>query len=392
MQGVLAPAFGIDLADPALVADPYPAYAALREHRVGWGERLGCWVAADHHSVAQLARTASLVSAGGSRTGDDDERRTLQRAEDGEHERLRTAVVDVFHGEALRRLIPYVAKAANELATHCLAGGEADLMSDFAHPLAMRVIARVLGLPDAELEPLTEWTAVIASGMCTTHRAASGPPTGTVAAAQRHVLDSVARLCETRRRERQDDLVSRLVHDPRLSPGEARAMVRLLLFTGSHPTALAIGNAALTLATHPAQWDALASRPDWLPLTVEECFRFEPVIQAVAREARVELEVAATLIRPGDQVILLYGSANRDEQVFPRADSFDVARSPNPHIAFGRGVHACLAPGLARLELAAALECLLRRGLTIRLSGEPVRLGNPVLRGLARLPVRLERR
>jgi cytochrome P450 len=380
MQGALA----------AAVADPYPAYAALRERGLAWSTDVNGWVAADYRSVVQLARSASLVRAGRSRT-DDDEQRTLQRVEGAEHERLRTSVADVFLGEALRRLGLDVASVADELVTRCLTGGVVDLMSDFAHPLAMRVIGRVLGLPDAELAPLVEWTAVIASAMRTTPRPGGGPD-GAVAEAQRHVVDSIARVCEARRREPRDDLVTRLVHDPELRHGEARAMVRLLLFTGSHPTALAIGNAALTLASHPDAWDALCRRPDRLARAVEECLRFEPVIQVAARQATAEIEVAGTRIRPGDQVVLVYGSANRDERVFPRADSFDVGRSPNPHVAFGRGVHACLGPGLARLELSAALECLLRRKLAIRLAGEPVRLENPVLRGLARLPVRLGRR
>jgi cytochrome P450 len=390
MQGALAAAAVIDLADPSVVADPYPAYAALRERGLGWSAHVNGWVAADYRSVVQLARSAALVRAGRTRS-DDGEQRTLQRVDGAEHERLRSSVAGVFHGEALRRLTLEVASLADELLSRCLTGGVVDLMSDFAHPLAMRVIGRVLGLPDAELARLVEWTAVIASAMRTTPPPGSGPA-GAVAEAQRHVVDSIARVCEARRREPRDDLVTRLVHDPGLRDGEARAMVRLLLFTGSHPTALAIGNAALTLASHPDEWDALSRRPDWLARAVEECLRFEPVIQVSARQAAAEIEMAGTRIRPGDQVILLYGSANRDERVFPRGDSFDVGRSPNPHVAFGRGVHACLGPGLARLELAAALERLLRGRLAIRLAGEPVRLENPVLRGLSRLPVRLGRR
>jgi cytochrome P450 len=384
MQATASPVAGVHLADPAFLADPYPAYAALRAQRVQWVQELHSWLAADYESVLELLTSRRFVRAHGpSNAG----ARTLQRAEDADHARLRSAVADVFHGEALGRLAVHVARLADDLVDRCCASGPVDLMSELAHPISIRTIAHVLGLPAEDLCALTTWTATIASAMGPAPSPAARSAAGTATGA---IVDYIARVADARARQPRDDLASRLVGDPRLGGGEAPAMIRLLLCTGSHPMALALGNALLLVAQHDEGWGTLLERPALVPRAVEECLRFETVIQVTSRRATAPTEVAGRRLLAGDDVILLCGSANRDGAVFPRADVFDVTRSPNPHLAFGRGGHACLAPLLARLEMRAVFEALLRRRIVIRSESEPVRLTSPVLRGLERLPAQLE--
>lgn len=377
----------VDLAAPAFLADPYPAYAALRASGVRWSDSAEAWLVADHGLVVQLSRSPLFVRSAEQLDTGDETARTLQRVERGDHARLRSTVADVFHGEAALRLKEWVTGRADELLASCAAGGTVDLMSDLAHPLSIHTIARVLGLPEADLETLVGWTGTIAAAM---GPAPSPAAQSAARAATEAVAAYVARMVAVRSARPCGDLVSRLAGDPRLSPGESLAMVRLLLFTGSHPMALALGNSLALLASYPLQWETLRRRPELLPRAVEECMRFDPVIQAASRRATTDVVVGGALIRAGEHVVLLYGAANRDERVFPRADVFDVARDPAPHVAFGRGIHACLAPALARMELGVVLERLLTRGLTLRAAGPPVRLANPVMRGFERLPARLE--
>src|SRR5215472_10426327 len=144
----------LDLADPAFVADPYPAYARLRAGGPRWSGPLRAWLVADHHSVAHLLRSQLLVRHP---DASDEANRSLQRVEGPEHGRLRSTVADVFHGAGIRRLTRMVGRDAGELVAHCASGEPLDLMAGLAHPLAIRTIARVLGLPAEDLGPLAGW-------------------------------------------------------------------------------------------------------------------------------------------------------------------------------------------------------------------------------------------
>jgi len=387
MSGPTIPIADLDPSDPAFLADPYPTYAALRPQRVQWAEGVQSWVAADYRSVVELSKSRFFVRSAEPAHAVDDASRTLQRVEGADHARLRSTVAPAFRGASVRRLAADIAHLADGLVAGCCAGATADLMSELAHPLSIRAVAIVLGLPGEDLDALIEWTAVIAAAMGPAPPAAAR---SSAMAAGEAIAEYVARVGEARRRQPRDDLVSRLVGDRRLSRGEGLAMIRLLLFTGSHPMALALGNALLLLARRPEQWETLLRRPALVPRAVEECLRFDPVIQMTSRRALATVDVAGRRIEAGDEVILLCGSANRDEGVFRRPDVFDVMRDPNPHLTFGRGTHACLAPMLARLEVGAALESMVRRRVAIRSAGRPRRLASPVLRGLERLPARLE--
>lgn len=388
MRSPAAEVSDLDLSEPAPAADPHGTGARPPVGGTRWSNSLRAWLITDHGAVARLLRSPLLVRAP-ERPDRDDANRSLQRVERPEHARLRATVADVFHGPAALRLRGPVGRLADELVARCASGVPVDLMAEVAHPLATGAIAQVLGIPAEDLGGLAAWSTSIAAAM--------GPapwPRARAAADSARAASGayVERMVAARARQPGDDLVSRLVTDTRLSRGEAGAMVRLLLFTGAHPTALAIGNALDLLARYPPQLEAVRHQPWLLPGAVEESLRFETVINLTSRRATADCVVGGARVRAGDQVALLLGFANRDGRVFRRADEFDVARDPGPHLAFGRGVHACLAPVVARLVVRAALDALVRQNVTLLPAGAPVRLPTPVMRGFEILPARLQRR
>jgi cytochrome P450 len=186
----------------------------------------------------------------------------------------------------------------------------------------------------------------------------------------------LAGLLEERRARPVDDLLSRLilaeVDGDRLTPEELLGFFTLLLVAGNETTANLINNAILCLLEHADQLARLRAEPELLTLAIEEVLRYRSPFQAVFRTTRCPVEMHCRVIPPGQLVLPMIGSANRDPRHFTDADRFDITRDPNPHIAFGHGIHFCLGAPLARLEARIALADLVQRlkGLTLA-STEP---------------------
>ncbi len=209
-------------------------------------------------------------------------------------------------------------------------------------------------------------------------------------------IDYLRRLSAARRRKPGDDLLTSLLlaeeAGDRLSEEELFSMVLLLIVVGHETSVNLIGNGMLSLFQHPQQLTQLRWEPALLPLAVEEMLRYDcPVERAPMRFAAEDVRLGNQLIRRGDSVSLVLGSANRDAAIFDNPDTFDIRRSPNKHLAFGLGVHYCLGAPLARLEGRVAIGTLLRRLPDIQLDIpiEKLRWGtNPIMRGAHRMPVK----
>jgi cytochrome P450 len=175
----------------------------------------------------------------------------------------------------------------------------------------------------------------------------------------------LARMTEERRRHPEDDLLTRLIEaevdGERLSADEILGFFQLLVVAGQETTSDLINNAMLCLLENPDQLALLRSQPDLLPQAIEEVLRYRSPLQWMLRAPRRDVELHGKTIPAGSLVLPMIGSANRDPRVFPEPNRFDIARNPNPHVAFGHGIHFCLGAPLSRLEAAIALSDILTR-------------------------------
>jgi len=202
----------------------------------------------------------------------------------------------------------------------------------------------------------------------------------------------VARLLEQRRTRPADDMLTRLVEaevdGDRLSEDDILGFFQLLLLAGSETTTNLIGSAVLCLAEDPDQLARLRAEPDLLPSAIEEVLRYRPPVQAVFRQTRRDVELGGRTIPAGKLVMAMIGSANRDPRQFRHPRRFDVARDPNPHVAFGHGIHFCIGAPLARLEARIALADFLARAPRFRLDGRWMPGLSFHVHGPTRLPIR----
>jgi unspecific monooxygenase len=267
-----------------------------------------------------------------------------------------------------------------ELAAELLAavdGASFDAVGDFAEPLPVLVISELLGVPRSHAPQLRDWSQAIVR----MYEPAPSPEVVAAAVAAAQDFAALIReLADERRAEPRDDLISDLVATD-LSPDEVVASAVLLLNAGHEASVNVFGNGLVALLER-------GLRPaDDVALTVEEMLRFDAALQLFERTATAPVTIGDVTIEPGQKVAALLGAANRDPEVFADADVVDVRRDPNPHLAFGVGVHFCLGAPLARMELAESLSALFAAYPDLRLDGEPESRGTFVLRGYRSVPV-----
>ncbi|PRY45987.1 cytochrome P450 [Umezawaea tangerina] len=390
-----------DQQDPAFIADPYPAFAALRERgEVHWHEGLGVAVTLSHAAGSAVLRHRSL-----GRLWSDVKpveaftsfnllhRNSLLENEPPTHGRLRRLVAAAFGRGHVERLRPWIAdlsdRLVDELRAKIAEHGSADLLAHVAAPLPVEVIAELLGVPGSERALLQPWSNAIVKMY------EFGLPQEKRDAAERAAGEFVAYLRELvalRRGQPGNDLVSDLVavtdtDGGRLTEDELVATAVLLLMAGHEATVNVIGNGVLALMRHPDQWRRLIADPSLMPTAAEELIRYDSPLQLFERTATAEVEIAGYKLEPGDKIAALLGAAARDPLVFASPDALDIGRFPNQHLGFGAGIHYCLGAPLARIEVEAALGALVRKLPGAELAAEPRRRAEFVIRGLHELPL-----
>jgi len=308
----------------------------------------------------------------------------------GDHRRLRRLVSKAFTPRMIERLRPRIQEIADGLLDPVVVDGEMELVSTYAFPLPITVIAELLGVPSADRDQFREWSDAFV-------RPALGPDE--VARFMESMTQFVAylhALFETRRGEPGDDLISALVAvedgGDTLSEKELTSMASLLIVAGHETTVSLIGNAVVALLTHPEQRALIERDPSLLPRAVEELIRYDgPVERTLNRWAAVDVELGGKTIPRGESVIVVLGAADRDPERFGAPDALDLtAEREARHLGFGRGSHFCLGAPLARLEAEIALETLLRRlpGLRLAIPRDELRWRPVTLfRSLVALPV-----
>jgi cytochrome P450 len=386
---------GFDLNEPSFVADPYPVFAELRAAgRALWHPELSMWLATRHADVDAVLRHRGLGRVFITRQGPEWETFNLLHSdsildsEPPKHTRLRSLVAKAFtrsHVEALR---PAIRQQAEQLLDQVDADEPFDIITALAEPLPVLVIADLLGVPEADRSDLRPWSQAIVK----MYEYATTPQQQ---AAARQAADEfagfVADLARHRAEHPGDDLLTRLVQvrdgSDRLSESELVATAVLLLNAGHEASVNGFGNGLVALLQRRGQWERLLREPSLVPTAVEEMLRFDSPLHLFERTAKVDVEVAGVTVRAGEKIAALLGSANRDPEVFAEADEFDVARDPNPHLAFGAGIHFCLGAPLARAEMQTSLELLLERFADLDLAGPPQARPTFVLRGFTSVPV-----
>jgi cytochrome P450 len=376
----------LDLTAPGFVADPYPALARERaQGPLAWHEQSGMFLTFDHATAGAVLRDRRL-----GRIWKDREpaaylepfnllhRNQMMENEPPVHTRMRRLVSSAFNRGHVERLRPRV----RELAAELLAGVDPsgfDVVGEYAEPLPVLVICELLGVPTSLAPQLRDWSQAIV-------RMYEVAPGGAVVDAAVRAAEDFAAMVRELARERaadpRDDLVSDLVRGGGLSEDEVVASAVLLLNAGHEASVNVFGNGLVAMLR-------AGVRPvgDQVAPCVEEMLRFDSALQLFERTATAEVELAGVRVEPGQKVAALLGAANRDPAVFDDADTFRVDRDPNPHLAFGAGLHFCLGAPLARMELVESLGHLLRTLPDLALAGEPESRGTFVLRGYHAVPV-----
>ncbi|WP_233149947.1 cytochrome P450 [Kineosporia sp. A_224] len=405
-----------DPADLSFLADPYPAFAALRaQGEVHRHDTMGLHVAVSHAACDAVFRDRGL-----GRIWKDKEpaeqfpafnmlhRTSILENEPPTHTRLRRLVAGAFGRGHVERMRPWIGDLADSLVADLVdrlrdggdppagdAGGPgtgaADLIAAVAEPLPVEVIAQLLNVPPHDRVHLRPWSNAIVKmyeyGLDETRRTQAEAASAAFVAYLRELV------ADRRAHPREDDMVSDLVAasdgEDRLTEDEIVGTCVLLLMAGHEATVNVVGNGMLAMLRHRDQWERVVADAGLVPAATEEMLRFDSSLQLFERTATRDVEVAGTVVRAGEKVAALLGAANRDPAVFADPDRFDVGRTPNPHLGFGAGIHFCLGAPLARVEIQSVLAALRTRMPGIVLAQEPVRRPEFVIRGLESLDVAL---
>ncbi len=392
---------------------PHWAFELLRrEDPVRWQEEpapnQGFWAVTRFRHIEQvLSDPKAFSSARGvtleEQTAEEVEaRRSMIDMDPPRHSRLRRLVSKHFTRSAVVQYESFVREQTRLVLDRALPRGELDFVEHVSRELPIRVLARIMGVPDQDLPMCIELgDAMIAQADPEYSRAVIDQedtsayrllPFRSPAAVE--LMEYGHGLAAERRREPAEDLVTKLVHaevdGERLSEREFDNFFCLLIVAGNETTRHGISHGMLALMEHPDQWRRLIDDPGLMPPAAEEILRWGSPTMHFRRTAARDLELGATRIREGDKVVVWFVSGNRDDEVFPQPFRFDVGRDPNPQMAFGSGgPHICLGAHLARLEIRVMFEELLPRLADIELTGPVERLRSNFINGIKHMPVRV---
>jgi cytochrome P450 len=369
-----------NLFTPEVIADPYAYYGRLREEDpIHWNEAYELWVVTRHDDLTWLTRHHELFSSAvfkndprpayppidESDLGLYDYVRNYQGDQFIQHDRpehleMRKIVHTYFTPKAMETWRPFVRDAVKELLDAAEAKGSMDIMRDLATPLPVMVIAQMMGVP-AEQRPyvreLAEKLLYIGRGEYDRMKP--------LTEGMRGMIDFVSPLVDQRIVDPGDDFISVLARGERegvFSRHEVLVNTSLLLLAGHETTINLLCNGTLSLMRHPDQWALLKQDPAGRArLATEECLRYDSPVVSIQRIAAQDVEMRGKVMRKNDRIRWFISSANRDPDAFGNPLDFDISRHPNPHVAFGSGVHHCLGATLARLEGQEVFKALAER-------------------------------
>jgi cholest-4-en-3-one 26-monooxygenase len=382
----------VDLTDGAFYAgDSRSVYKWMRDNEPVFRDRNGLAAAASYQAVIDAERQPELFSNAGGIRPDQDAPPMMIAMDDPGHLLRRKLVNAGFTRKRVKDREPAIGALCDALIDGVCERGECDFVWDIAAPLPMAVIGDMLGVLPAEREMFLKWSDDMVSFLSSTTAQEDFQVSMDAFAAY---TEYMTRMIADRHEEPTDDLVSVLVHaevdGEKLADHEIVTEVLLLLIGGDETTRHTLSGGTAQLLRHPDQHARLVNDVDLLPNAIEEMLRWTAPVKNMARTMTADTEFHGVQLKQGEKIILLFESANFDEQVFGDPENFRIDRNPNNHMAFGFGTHFCLGNQLARLELSMMQTRLLRRLPDMELaSGDalPLRPANFVS-GLERMPVR----
>jgi cytochrome P450 len=387
---------------PGFVDDPYPVYAALREHDPVHELAPGSWLLTRYEEVDAVYRSADVSSDKqrefGPRLGvgtpiHEHHTTSLVFSDPPLHTRVRRLLMGALNQRAMARMEPGLVTLVDGLLERMADRPAPDLIEDFAALIPVDVIGNLLDVPQAERAPLRGWSLAILSALEPAPDAALLATANAAVREFMHYLRSLVAQRRTHPGDPQADVLTRLIQGEvdgeKLSETELLHNCIFLLNAGHETTSNLIGNGMHALLAHREQIDRLLADPTLLPSAVEELLRFESPLQFNNRLTTAPMQLGGRDVPAGSFLTLAIGAANRDAAQFPNPARLDIGRKPNLHLAFGHGAHACAGMNVARLEGRIAIGRLLQRYPRITAAGEPQRDRRVRFRGLRHLPVSL---
>jgi cytochrome P450 len=402
-------AIDYDMFTPEVIADPYTYYGRLREEDpVHWNEKYELWVITRYDDLVWLTRRHELFSNAvfkndprppypeiyESDLGLYEYVRNYQGEQFIQHDRpehldMRMVVHEYFAPKSMEQWRPLIQSAIKDLLDEAEEKGRMDVMRDFATPLPVLVIAQLMGIPYEDrpyIRQLAEKLLNIGRGEPDRMQPLTEGMKG--------MIDYVSPLVDERIVNPGDDFISVLASGEKqgiFTRHQVLVNTSLLLLAGHETTINLICNGTLAFTRHPEQWELLKEDPAGRTVrATEECLRYDPPVKSIQRIASQDVEMRGKLIHKDDRIRWFISPANRDPEVFPEPDKFDINRYPNSHVAFGSGIHHCLGAYLARMEGQEAFKALAERFPSLHLETEVEKLEyqpSITFRSLKALPV-----
>lgn len=398
-----------NLFSPDVIANPYAFYGQLRdEDPVHWNETYALWLITRHDDLVWLTRHHELFSSAVFKNDPRPAYPAIDESDLGlyayvrnyqgdqfiQHDRpahleMRRVMHSYFTPKSMEAWRPFVRAAVEELLDAAEAKGEMDVMRDLATPLPVLVIAEMMGVPKAErgyIRQLAEKLLYIGRGDYDRMKP--------LTEGMRGMIDYVSPLVDKRIVDPGDDFISVLARGEKqgvFTRHQVLVNTSLLLLAGHETTINLLCNGTLAFTQHPDQWELLKQDPAGrAKQATEECLRYDSPVVSIQRIATQDVEMRGKVLRKDDRVRWFISSANRDPDAFPNAETFDIFRHPNQHVAFGSGTHHCLGATLARVEGQEVFKALAERFPNMRAETEDLEYQPSItFRSLKSLPVTL---
>lgn len=378
------------------VATQHEALRRLRaEDPVHWDEKNQFWLVTKYEDVRHVSKNAHLFCSGHGVLPNSDEKVSIVTMDDPQHARMRAILSRGFTPRVVLHQEALVHRFMAEAIDAVIERGECDFVDDIAVPLPMRIIAHMVGFDDANLDDFRRWTDTMFQANGTTDMAVLERATAAFCEFSAQIVQAL----DDRRRRPREDMLSALIaaesegvlhaSDGRLQDDDLVMFCVLLITAGNETTRNSISRGVQTLIEHPQQRQRLLADRSLLPKAIEEILRWTSVLRCFRRTVTCDTELRGKKLREGDRVVVVYPSANRDDEAFADPDTFRIDREPNDHVAFGFGPHFCMGANLARLEMRIAFDHILDRmpDLQFAPGTTPAPDVTVLTQGLAHLPV-----